>query len=198
MYNNGNITPLDKREGQRWMVKAADAGYALAKFYAGLSLVEDASGNGTTQPDPIAARQYIESAAADGIPEAAKLAEVWKYNEAFIDAARGMPLWKDGRGLLRGHGDQIYAWHPCRTDILSDRGGRWTIDWTQTQTYGGESGTVEFVGVIWVHEVNQSSKVFGFFENEAASRNLERSRANFQKIKEMGDLLHLRCTTLNS
>lgn len=198
MYNNGNIAPLNKAEGQRWMVKAADAGFSIVKFYAGLRLVEDASGDGTNQPDPIAARRYIEDAVADGVPEAAKLTEVWTFNEAFIDVARGMPLWKDGRGLMRGHGDQMDAWHPCRTDILSDRGGRWTIDWTQTQTNGGARGTVEFVGVIWVHEVNQSSKVFGLFENEAASRNLGRSRANFQKIKEMGNLLHLRCTTLNS
>lgn len=198
MYNNGNIRPLDKDEGQRWMVKAADAGYSFAKFYAGLRLVEDASGDGTKQPDPIAARSYIEGAAADGIPEALKLTEAWTYNETFIDAARGMPLWKDGRGLLRGHGDRMYAWHPCRTDIVSHSGGRWTIDWTQTQTYGGARGTVEFVGVIWVHAVSQSSKVFGFFENEAASRDLERSRANFRKIKEMGDLLHIRCTTLNA
>lgn len=198
MYNNGNILPLDKEEGHRWMVKAADAGYGLAKFYAGLRLVEDASGDGTKQPDPIAARNYIEGAAADGVPEATALIEIWAYNEAFIEAARGMPLWKDGRGLLRGHGDRMYAWHPCRTDVISDSGGRWTIDWLQTQTYGGARGTVEFVGVIWVHEVAQSSKVFGFFENEAASRNLARSRANFQTIKEMGDKLHQGCTSLRS
>lgn len=198
MYNNSQILPVNKEEGQRWMVKAADAGFAIAKFYAGLRLIEDASGNGVTQPDPIKGRNYIEAAAVDGVPEANKLMEVWSYNDAFIEAARGMPLWKDGRGLLSGHGDRMYAWHPCRTDVISDKGGRWTIDWLQTQTYGGAKGTVEFVGVIWVHSVNQSSKVFGFFEYEGASQDLERSRANFRQIKEMGDLLHQRCTNLRS
>lgn len=198
MYNNGNILPLNKAEGHRWMVKAADAGFSVAKFYAGLRLVEDAAGNSPAQPDRIAARRYIDEAAAEGVPEALKLTEAWSYNEAFIEAARGMPLWKDGRGVLRGHGDRMYAWHPCRTDVLSDSGGRWTIDWVQTRTYGAARGTVEFVGVIWVHQVNQSSKVFGFFENEAASRNLERSRTNFLKIKEMGDALYRRCSNMQA
>lgn len=198
MYNNGHIQPLDKAEGRRWMVKSADAGFAWAKFYAGLALIEDASGNGLSQPDPVAGRRYIEGASADGIPQAIKLTEIWGFNEQFVEAARGMPLWKDGRGLLSGHGDQMYAWHPCRTDVISDAGGRWTIDWLQTRTIGGSQGTVEFVGAIWVHAVNQSSKVFGFFEYEGASRNLERSRANFRTIKEMGDLLHQRCTSLGS
>lgn len=192
-YDEGRGTPVNKTEAQRFMKLAAEGGYAPAKVNYAWSLIENGANEG---PDADAGRRIMQSAADAGQPQAIRTMDIWQWNDRFVEAARGMPLWKDGRGLLRGHGDIMMAQHPCRTFIGSAQySGRWIIDWSQTRAYRGTKGELELVGVIRVVDINQSSRVFGFFEFEGASRNLERSRANFRQMREAGDELYARCST---
>jgi hypothetical protein len=122
--------------------------------------------------------------------------EIWKFNDEFVEAGEGMPLWKDASGLLSGHG-RLWAYHPCRTSVVGTKGGRWTIDWTQTRGTSFK-GQIEFVGKIVAHHRNKSSNVFGFFEFEGASRDLNRSRRNFAAMKSAADDLYLYCSVLRA
>lgn len=145
-YRDGTGTAPDLRLQGQLLAKAVDAGVRPAKVQ--LAVIAVSLETQALVLTPYKRRTLLQEAVDEGDPDASKFLRILDANIQLAKDLEGLPVWKDGRGLIGNHVEVALAVHPCVTVIKAENGPIWSVAWGATSVQRTDATALLFQGPV--------------------------------------------------
>jgi TPR repeat protein len=145
-YRDGTGTAPDLRLQGQLLAKAVDAGVRPAKVQ--LAVIAASLETRDLVLTPYKRRTLLQEAANEGDADAPKFLAILDANIQLAEDLEGLPVWKDGRGLIGNHVEFALAAHPCMTIIKAENGPVWSVVWGATTVRRTDASALLFEGPV--------------------------------------------------